>query len=226
VITIDSSPIRVLLVDEQVVVRKGIRALLETEPDIVVTGDAGGVAEAIDLVDATRPNIIVTDIKLSDGSGAQLTRRVLENHPKARVLILASQYEERSMFAAITAGACGFLLKQVGGEELVRSIRTVAAGNSLLDPTITRAVLDRLRGGKRYRGPDRLANLTPQEERILELLGEGLTSRKIGEELHLAEKTVRNYVSSIFSKLGVGSRAESVAYLARRLRSEAVDASV
>lgn len=218
-------PIRVLLVDDHVVVRQGIRALLEAESGIVVAGEARGVRESLEVAVATRPNVVIAEVRLADGSGVEAARRILAALPQTRVLILASAPDERALFDSIMAGASGFLLKQVDSEEIVRAVRTLASGGSLVDPAIAGSVLDRLREVKRHTKAGRLVSLSPQEERILELLGEGHTNRRIGDELHLAEKTVRNYVSSIFRKLGVHSRAEGVAYLARRLRSELTDAS-
>ncbi|MGH2691762.1 MAG: response regulator [Actinomycetota bacterium] len=217
---VPESPIRVLLVDDHEIVRRGIRTRLEAEPGILVAGEARGVTESLEVADATRPDVVITEARLSDGSGVEATRRILSAHPQTRVLVLTSLPDESLLFDAIGAGASGFLLKQTTGDGVVRAVRTVASGRSLVDPAIAGSVLDRLRGGKRYPKGGRLATLSPREQQILRLLGEGRSSRKIGDELHLAEKTVRNYVSRILSKLGVRSRAEGVAYLARELRSE------
>jgi DNA-binding NarL/FixJ family response regulator len=216
---IAGNPIRVLLVDDHEIVRRGARTLLEPEPDIVVAGEARGVREAVEVAAATRPDVVITELDLPDGSGLEAVRDILSAHPRTQVLILTSSPDEQALVDSVLAGARGFLLKQVRSAELVRSIRRLASGHSLVDPVMTRSLLDRLRGGKRYWTPSALASLSPQEERILDRLGEGRSSRAIGAELHLTEKTVRNYASRIFSKLGVGSRAEGVAYLARHKES-------
>ena len=208
-------PLRVMLVDDHEVVRGGVKALLQANDDIVVTAEAGTVREAIDEADRTRPDVVVMDVRLADGSGIEATREIRARHPKTAVVMLTSFADDEALFASIMAGAAGYVLKQVKGNELVRAIRTVGAGESLLDPAVTSAVLDRLRKGKHLMQDERLARLSPQEERILTLVADGLTNREIGEELHLAEKTVKNYLSSILSKLEVARRAEAAAYLAR-----------
>jgi two-component system, NarL family, response regulator DevR len=208
-------PLRVMLVDDHEIVRDGIRAMLDPEDDIVVTTQAGSVREAIDEADRTKPDVIVMDVRLSDGSGIEATREIRAKHPTTRVLMLTSFADDEALFASIMAGASGYVLKQVKSGDLLRAIRAVGAGDSLLDPSVTSAVLDRLRKGKHLLRDERLARLSPQEERILQLVANGLTNREIGEELHLAEKTVKNYVSSILSKLEVARRAEAAAYLAR-----------
>jgi two-component system response regulator DevR len=208
-------PLRVMLVDDHEVVRAGIRALLEASDDIIVTAEAGSVREAIDEADRTRPDVVVMDVRLADGSGIEVTREIRANHPKTAVVMLTSFADDEALFASIMAGASGYVLKQVKGGELLRAIRTVGSGESLLDPAVTTSVLDRLRKGKHLLKDERLARLSPQEERILTAVAEGKTNREIGDELHLAEKTVKNYVSSILSKLEVARRAEAAAYLAR-----------
>ncbi|GIU97128.1 MAG: DNA-binding response regulator [Actinomycetota bacterium] len=208
-------PLRVMIVDDHEVVRNGIRAMLAGEEDVVVAGEAGSVREAIDEADRTRPDVIVMDVRLSDGSGIEATREIRARHPEARVLMLTSFADDEALFSSIMAGASGYVLKQVRSGELLRAIRTVAGGGSLLDPDVTTAVLDRLRRGKHLFKDERLARLSPQEERILGLVAQGRTNRQIGDELGLAEKTVKNYVSSILSKLEVARRAEAAAYLAR-----------
>jgi len=208
-------PLRVLLVDDHEVVRSGIKALLQATEDIVVTGEASSVREAIDEADRTRPDVVVMDVRLADGSGIEATREIRAKHPKTAVIMLTSFADDEALFASIMAGASGYVLKQVKGGELVRAIRTVGKGESLLDPAVTNAVLERLRKGKHLLKDEKLARLSPQEERILALVADGKTNREIGEELNLAEKTVKNYVSSILSKLEVARRAEAAAYLAR-----------
>jgi DNA-binding NarL/FixJ family response regulator len=204
-----------MLVDDHEVVRKGLRALLESAGDIVVCGEASGVQESVDIAESSRPDVVVMDVRLTDGSGIEATREIRAARPQTRVIMLTSFADDEALFASIMAGASGYVLKQVRGGDLVSSIKTVATGGSLLDPSVTGAVLDRLRKGKHLLKDERLARLSPQEERILGLVAEGKTNREIGEELHLAEKTVKNYVSSILSKLEVGRRAEAAAYLAR-----------
>ncbi len=208
-------PLRVLLVDDHEVVRDGVKALLQATEDIVVTGEAGSVREAIDEADRTRPDVVVMDVRLADGSGIEATREILAKHQKTAVIMLTSFADDEALFASIMAGAAGYVLKQVRGGELVRAIRTVGKGDSLLDPAVTSTVLDRLRKGKHLLTDEKLARLSPQEERILALIADGKTNGAIGEDLGLAEKTVKNYVSSILSKLEVARRAEAAAYLAR-----------
>jgi two-component system, NarL family, response regulator DevR len=208
-------PLRVMLVDDHEVVRNGIRAMLQAEDDIVVSAEAGTVREAIDEADRARPDVVVMDVRLADGSGIEATREIRAQHPATRVLMLTSFADDEALFASIMAGASGYVLKQVHSGDLVRAIRAVGAGESLLDPAVTTPVLDRLRKGKHLIRDEKLQRLSPQEERILSLVADGRTNREIGEELHLAEKTVKNYVSSILSKLEVARRAEAAAYLAR-----------
>jgi two-component system, NarL family, response regulator DevR len=208
-------PLRVMLVDDHEIVRDGIRAMLHAEDDVVVASEAGSVREAVDEADRTRPDVIVMDVRLSDGSGIEATREIRAKHPETRVLMLTSFADDEALFASIMAGASGYVLKQVKSGDLMRAIRAVGAGNSLLDPSVTSAVLDRLRKGKHLLRDEKLARLSPQEERILTLVADGRTNKEIGDELRLAEKTVKNYVSSILSKLEVARRAEAAAYLAR-----------
>jgi two-component system, NarL family, response regulator DevR len=209
------APLRVMLVDDHEIVRDGIKAMLDVEDDIVVTAQAATVREAIDEAHRTRPDVVVMDVRLADGSGIEATRQIRADHPGTRVLMLTSFADDEALFASIMAGASGYVLKQVKSGDLLRAIRAVGAGDSLLDPSVTNAVLDRLRKGKHLMKDERLARLSPQEERILALVADGRTNKEIGEELHLAEKTVKNYVSSILSKLEVARRAEAAAYLAR-----------
>jgi two-component system response regulator DevR len=208
-------PLKVMLVDDHEIVRDGIRSVLAAEDDIVIASEAGTVTEAIDEVDRTRPDVVVMDVRLSDGSGIEATREIRARHPDTRVLMLTSFADDEALFASIMAGASGYVLKQVRSDDLLRAIRAVGAGESLLDPSVTTAVLDRLRRGKHLMKDERLARLSPQEERILGLVADGRTNGEIGAELGLAEKTVKNYVSSILSKLEVARRAEAAAYLAR-----------
>jgi two-component system response regulator DevR len=210
-----SPPLRVMLVDDHEIVRDGIRAMLESQNDIVVTSEAGTVRDAIDEAARTRPDVIVMDVRLTDGSGIEATREIRATRPATKVLMLTSFADDEALFASIMAGASGYVLKQVKSGDLLNAIRAVGAGDSLLDPSVTTAVLDRLRKGKQLLGDEKLARLSPQEERILEQIAGGKTNKEIGDDLSLAEKTVKNYVSSILSKLEVARRAEAAAYLAR-----------
>jgi len=210
-----SPPLRVMLVDDHEIVRDGIRAMLESQDDIVVTSEAGTVRDAIDEAARTRPDVIVMDVRLSDGSGIEATREIRARRPQTQVLMLTSFADDEALFASIMAGASGYVLKQVKSGDLLHAIRAVGAGDSLLDPSMTTAVLDRLRKGKHLMADEKLARLSPQEERILQQIADGKTNKEIGDDLNLAEKTVKNYVSSILSKLEVARSAEAAAYLAR-----------
>lgn len=214
-----TTPLRVMLVDDHEVVRDGIRALLEPAEDIVICAEAGTVRDAIEEAERTRPDVVVMDVRLADGSGIEATREIRAKRPQTQVLMLTSFADDEALFASIMAGASGYVLKQIQGPEIVKAIREVGQGKSLLDPQVTKSVLDRLRKGKHLMKDEKLARLSPQEERILSLVADGRTNKEIGEELHLAEKTVKNYVSSILSKLEVGRRAEAAAYLARHTQT-------
>jgi len=207
--------VRVMLVDDHEVVRQGLRALIETDQGMTVVGEADGVQSAVERAGLTRPDVIVMDVRLSDGSGIEATREIRGQHPEIKVLMLTSFADDDALFASIMAGASGYVLKQVKSNDLVRSIRAVADGQSLVDPSMTGAVLDRLRKGRDLLKDEKLARLSPQEERILALIAEGKTNREIGDAIKLAEKTVKNYVSTILTKLEVARRAEAAAYLAR-----------
>ena len=207
-----SDATRVFLLDDHEVVRRGLRDLLEAEDDLVVTGEAGTADEALRRIPATRPDVAVLDVRLPDGNGVEVCREVRARHPEVRCLILTSFADDDALFQAIVAGASGYVLKQVKGVDLVDAVRRVAAGEALLDPTVTARVLARLRSG-----PDadpRLARLTGQERRILDLIAEGLTNRQIAERVHLAEKTVKNYVSNLLTKLGMERRTQAAVYAA------------
>jgi len=208
-------PIRVLLVDDHEVVRSGIASLLKATDDIAVAGEAGSVREAIEEAERARPDVVVMDVRLADGSGIEATREIKSRRPQTQILMLTSFADDEALFASIMAGASGYVLKQVKGGDLVRAIRAVGQGESLLDPAVTKSVLDRLRRGKHLMKDEKLARLSPQEERILQLIADGKTNKEIADEIHLAEKTVKNYVSSVLSKLEVARRAEAAAYLAR-----------
>ena len=207
--------LRVMLVDDHEVVRSGVRALLEAAGGISVVAEAGTASDAIRAAAANRPDVIVMDVRLADGSGIEATREIRAQRPQTQVLMLTSFADDEALFASIMAGASGYVLKQIRGGELIRAVRAVGAGQSLLDPAVTRSVLDRLRKGKHMMRDEKLARLSAQEERILTLVAEGLTNGEIGTRLKLAEKTIKNYVSTILSKLEVARRAEAAAYLAR-----------
>ena len=210
-----TQPLRVMVVDDHEVVRDGIRSLLDATDDIVVCAEAASAREAVAVAERALPDVVVMDVRLGDGSGIEATRDIRAARPATNVLMLTSFADDEALFASIMAGAAGYVLKQIRGDELVTAIRRVGQGQSLLDPAVTKGVLDRLRKGKHLLMDEKLARLSPQEERILGLVAEGGTNKQIGEELHLAEKTVKNYVSSILSKLEVGRRSEAAAYLGR-----------
>jgi len=206
-------PVRVFLVDDHSVVRAGLRALLEPEADLTVVGEAGTAADALVRIPLASPDVVVLDVRLPDGSGIEVCRQVRSDRPETACVILTSYADDEALLAAVMAGAAGYLLKQIAGNDLVAAVRTVAAGDSLLDPKLTQRVLDRVR-----RGPEedeRLAKLTPQERRILDQIALGRTNRQIGEELFLAEKTVKNYVSNLLAKLGMTRRTEAAVFAAR-----------
>ncbi|MFD0923612.1 response regulator [Saccharopolyspora rosea] len=211
-------PVRVLLVDDHEVVRRGLRDLLDTEDDVEVVAEAGGVDEAMVRAQATRPDVAVIDMRLPDGDGLQLCRRLRELPDAPHCLVLTAFDDEQALVGAINAGASGYLLKQVRGQDLVNAVREVAAGRSLLDPVTTARVLDRLRQASNPE-PDELAVLTERERRVLELIGEGLTNRQIAERMFLAEKTVKNYVTAVLAKLGMERRTQAAAWVARRQSS-------
>jgi DNA-binding NarL/FixJ family response regulator len=207
--------ITVFLLDDHEVVRRGVHELLSAEADIEVVGEAGTAEDALVRIPATAPDVAVLDVRLPDGSGVEVCREVRSRNENIKCLMLTSFADDEALFDAIMAGASGYALKAIRGSELLAAVRDVAAGRSLLDPVATARVLERLREGNRPAGDERLANLTDQERRILDLIGEGLTNRAIGERLHLAEKTVKNYVSSLLSELGMERRAQAAAYVAR-----------
>jgi DNA-binding NarL/FixJ family response regulator len=204
--------ISVFLLDDHEIVRRGIAQLLESEIDIEVIGEAGTAAQALARIPALRPDVAILDVRLPDGEGVTVCREVRSAvTPPPACLMLTSYSDDEALFGAIMAGASGYLLKQVGGVDLVGAVRTVAAGGSMLDPKATAVVLERLRRGEEPEDP-RYASLSPQERRILELIADGLTNRQIGAEMYLAEKTVKNYVSSLLHKLGMSRRTEAAVY--------------
>jgi two-component system, NarL family, response regulator DevR len=207
-------PVRVFLVDDHEVVRRGVADLLEAEPDLEVVGEAGSASEALARVPALRPDVAVLDVRLPDGDGVSVCRE-LRSTTDVACLMLTSFDDDEALFDAILAGAAGYVLKQVRGNDLVAAIRVVAAGGSTLDPRAARLVMERMRAQDQP-DVDPLADLTDQERRVLALIGQGLTNRQIGAELYLAEKTVKNYVSSVLAKLGLERRVQA-AVLATRL---------
>jgi DNA-binding NarL/FixJ family response regulator len=214
--------IRVYLLDDHELVRRGIRDLLEHDGDIEVVGESGSATEAVRRIPALRPDVAVLDGRLPDGSGIDVCRDVRSADPSIRALILTSYEDDEALFAAIMAGAAGYLIKQIRGNDLVDTVRRVADGQSLLDPAVTQRVLERIRNGPDQ--PKELRNLTDQERRILQHIAEGLTNREIAAQMYLAEKTVKNYVSSLLAKLGLERRTQA-AVLATRLLGEGSAAS-
>jgi DNA-binding NarL/FixJ family response regulator len=203
---------RVFLLDDHEVVRRGVRELIEAEGDMVVVGEAGTAEEAMGRIPATSPNVAVLDVRLPDGDGIEVCREIRSKHPEINCIMLTSFADDEAVYAAVMAGAAGYVLKQVRGSDLLDGIRRVAAGESLLDPSVTTRLLDRIR----HQGDDdELSGLSDQERKILDLIAEGLTNRQIGERMYLAEKTVKNYVSNLLSKLGMSRRTEAAVYAAR-----------
>jgi two-component system response regulator DevR len=211
-----TEPITVYLLDDHEIVRRGIKELLESEGDIVVVGESGLAAEAARRIPALRPDVAILDGRLPDGSGIDVCREVRSKAPDVAALILTSFDDDEALFAAIMAGAAGYILKQVGGNDFVDSVRRVAGGQSMLDPAVTAQVLERVRNGRRV--DPALEPLTTQEKRILELIGEGKTNRQVAETMFLAEKTVKNYVSSLFAKLGLESRTQAAIFALKHPR--------
>jgi DNA-binding NarL/FixJ family response regulator len=217
------SPIRVFLMDDHEVVRRGVRDLLNDEPDISVVGEAGTVEQALVRVPALRPDVAVLDIRLPDGDGVTVCRELRSRIPELACLMLTSFDEEEALLDSIMAGASGYVLKQIQGSDLVTAVRTVAAGQSLLDPSATTRLMARLRQGEKEEEPDVLPGLTGREREILALIGEGLTNRQIGQRLYLAEKTVKNHISRLLAKLGVERRVQAAVIASQaqdRLRQE------
>jgi DNA-binding NarL/FixJ family response regulator len=204
--------VRVFLLDDHDIVRRGLRDLLEAE-GMEVVGEAATAEEGLSRIPPTRPDVAVLDVRLPDGSGVEVCRDIRSRHPEIKCLMLTSFSDDEALFQAIMAGAAGYLLKQLQGSDIVDAVQRVAEGQSLLDPAVTTRVLERLRQGPEE--DEALARLTDQERRILELIAEGLTNRQIAERIHLAEKTVKNYVSNVLSKLGMERRTQAAVYAAR-----------
>jgi DNA-binding NarL/FixJ family response regulator len=205
--------ITVFLLDDHEIVRRGVKEVLEAEPGITVVGEAGTASSALARIPALKPDVAVLDVRLPDGDGVSVCRDIRSKMPEVACLMLTSYGDDEALFDAIMAGAAGYVLKQIRGTDLVGAVRTVASGESMLDPEAASRVMKRMR--EQATRSDPLAGLTDQERRILELIGEGLTNRQIGERMFLAEKTVKNYVSALFAKLGMERRAQAAAYAAR-----------
>jgi DNA-binding NarL/FixJ family response regulator len=203
---------RILLVDDHEVVRVGLRALLDKHPHFEVVAEAGTGKEAVEKTRDYKPDVVVMDIRLRGGSGIEATQAIVDEFPDTRVIMLTSYAEDEMLFAAIRAGAAGYVLKQIGGDDLVRAIEAVGRGEALLDPAVTQRVFQEVRKAAREEEASAFADLTEQEMHVLQLVSEGRTNRQIAEMLYLGEGTVRNYVSSILSKLNVRNRAEAAAY--------------
>ncbi|MGI8332948.1 response regulator transcription factor [Actinomadura scrupuli] len=209
---VPNTTIRVFLLDDHEVVRRGVAALLESADDMEIVGEAATAEQAIARIPAAEPDVAVLDVRLPDGDGVTVCREIRSRLPRTACLMLTSFSDEEALFDAVMAGAAGYVLKQIHGSDLVSAVRTVASGQSLLDPRSTAQMLRRLRD--RETRDDPLASLSDQERQILELIGQGLTNRQIGERMFLAEKTVKNYVSNLFTKLGMSRRTQAAAFAA------------
>ena len=210
-----ATPIRVYLLDDHELVRQGISRVLEADGGIEVVGEGDTIAIGTAQIPVLRPDVAVLDVRLPDGSGIEACRTIRSIDPSVRALFLTSFDDDEALFAAIMAGAAGYVLKEIRGSDLVDAVRRVAAGQSLIDPSVTARLLDRVRTGQG--AGSELSSLTPQETRLLGYIAEGLTNREIAEKMSLAEKTVKNYVSSVLAKLGVGRRAQAAVIAARLL---------
>ncbi len=210
------SETRILIVDDHEVVREGLRALLSRRPGFAVVGEAGSVEQAVAEAAKMQPDVIVMDVRLPDGSGIEACREIRQARPETKVIMLTSYADEDAVFASILAGAAGYLLKQTRGNALADAIASVMRGDSLLDPAVTQKVLERVRSAGQRKADDPLATLTEQEHKILVLIAEGKTNKEIADEASLSDKTVKNYVSNILSKLNLRRRSEAAAFIARR----------
>ena len=210
---VDDGQIRVFLLDDHEVVRRGVRELLEAEEDIAVVGEAADAETAIARIPVARPDLALLDVRLPDGDGVDVCREIRSRDPEIACIMLTSFSDDEALFQAILAGASGYLLKQIRGTDIVDAVRRVAGGQSLLDPAVTNRVLERLRNPPEE--DERLARLTAQERRILMLIADGLTNRQIANEIHLAEKTVKNYVSNLLAKLGMERRTQAAVFASR-----------
>jgi len=203
---------RIALIDDHEVVRLGLKSLLEHHPQFEVVGEAGTAKEAIELVGRLKPDIVLMDIRLPGASGIEACEEITHNFPETRVVMLTSYAEDEMLFSAIRAGASGYVLKQIGGDDLIRALEAVGRGEALLDPAVTQRVFQEVRRAVKEEEASAFVNLSQQERNVLMLVSEGKTNREIAKALYLGEGTVRNYVSSILSKLGVSNRAEAAAY--------------
>lgn len=199
------------LLDDHEIVRRGLQDLLDLEDDLTIVGEAGTADEALRRIPALAPDVAVLDVRLPDGDGVEVCREIRSRHPEVRCLMLTSFADDEAMMSAVMAGASGYVLKQVKGNDLIEGVRRVARGESLLDPVTTRRIVERLQAEPE----DELAGLTKQERRLLDLIAEGLTNRQIAARMFLAEKTIKNYVSNLLTKLGMSRRSEAAAYAAR-----------
>ena len=207
---------KILLVDDHAVVRHGLRALLERRKGFEIAGEAGSMAEAIEQADLTDPDLVIMDVRLGDGSGVEACREIRSRNPKVKVIMLTSYSDDKALFDSIMAGANGYLLKQVDSVSLVSSIERVGRGESLLDPAVTHTVLEKMKLLISRPSGERNSELSAQEQNVLALIAEGKTNKEIGQEIYLSEKTVKNYVSNILSKLNLSRRSEAAAYYARK----------
>lgn len=205
--------VRVFLLDDHEIVRRGIAEVIGLQSDITVVGEAGTAAEAITRIRASQPDVAILDVRLADGDGIEVCREIRSLFPHIQVLMLTSYSDDEALLNAFMAGASGYILKEIRGSDLISTIRQVAAGHSLLDPSVAKQILERLRIGNKEK--DELSGLTEQEKAILNLIGEGMTNRQIGERMHLAEKTIKNYVTGLLAKLGMQRRTQAAAYVAR-----------
>jgi DNA-binding NarL/FixJ family response regulator len=212
---------RVFLLDDHQVVREGVRRLLEADGDIIVVGEAATAGDALGRIVTTTPDVAVLDVRLPDGDGIDVCRQIRSRHPQVACLMLTSFADDEALAHAVIAGAAGYVLKQIEGDTLVTAVRAAASGHSLIDGETTRRVLDQLSRALAER--EGMERLTPREREIIELIADGKTNRQIGAELYLAEKTVKNYVSTMLAKLGMGRRSEAAAYAARLAERRAQD---
>ncbi len=219
----DERGVRVFLVDDHEVVRQGVRSLIDASGDLLVVGEADSVETGLARVLAVQPDVAILDVRLPDGNGVELCREIRSRLPHVSCLMLTSYSDDEALFEAIIAGASGYVLKQVRGGELIDAIRRVSRGEHLLDPAVTGRVMKRLSSPS----PDdaRLASLTAREREVLDLIGQGLTNRQIGERMYLAEKTVKNYVSGLLAKMGMERRTEAAVFVARREAAQPADSS-
>ncbi len=209
----EKNKIKVFLLDDHELVRRGLREFLEEEGDLEIVGEAGTAGEALDVVSKDVPDVAILDVRLPDGNGIEVCREIRSRFPETSCLVLTSYADDRAMFEAVIAGAAGYVLKETRASELVDDIRRLAAGETLLDEDVTQKVLASMRAKEGHRAP-----LSPQEERILDLIGEGLSNREIAQRLHLAEQTVKNYVSRLMAKLGFERRVQAALYATQRVR--------